>query len=200
MNLVTHSLGINFYLLAPPQPQADLALWADKIDQHYSETRLELLIKELSDELGARTMSFSSVSYDPFGASANLLIAQQVSALAHLDASHISTHTYFDIGNELRWSSFRLELEISTCGDVHPVEALNGLFDKLKPHFGTIDARSRGAGVDSLGRISLAQDDRRLNEMAITGYRSCAEKNGYVMLASDQNAPVIAAAIAALVP
>ena len=53
MNLVTHSLGINFYLLAPPQPQADLVLWADKIDQHYSETRLELLIKELSDELGA---------------------------------------------------------------------------------------------------------------------------------------------------
>jgi hypothetical protein len=46
----------------------------------------------------------------------------------------------------------------------------------------------------------LAQDDRRLNEMAITGYSSCAEKNGYVMLASDQNAPVIAAAIAALVP
>ncbi len=47
MNLVTHSLGVNFYLLAPPQPQADLALWADKIDQHYSETRLELLIKRI---------------------------------------------------------------------------------------------------------------------------------------------------------
>ena len=92
-----------------------------------------------------------------------------------------------------------MELEISTCGDVHPVEALNGLFDKLKPHFATIDARSRGAGVDSLGRISLAQDDRRLNEMAITGYRSCAEKEGYVMLASNQNVPVIDAAIAALV-
>jgi hypothetical protein len=35
--------------------------------------------------------------------------------------------------------------------------------------------------------------------MAITGYRSCAEKEGYVMLASNQNVPVIDAAIAALV-
>jgi hypothetical protein len=35
--------------------------------------------------------------------------------------------------------------------------------------------------------------------MSITGYSSCAEKDGYVMLASDQNVPVIDAAITALI-
>lgn len=199
MNLVTHSLGVNFYFLAPPQPAADLVLWADRLDQQYSETRLELLIKKLSDELGARTMSFSSVSYDPHGASANLLIAQHVSALAHLDASHISTHTYFDVGDENQWSSFRLELEISTCGDTHPVESLNGLFDRLKPHFATIDERSRGAGVDSSGQISLAKNDRRLKEMTIADYNVCAQREGSAMLTSNKNDSVIHAAIAALV-
>jgi len=199
MNLVTHSLGANFYTLAPPQSENDVLFWAEQIDQLYSETRLESLIRNLSDELGALTMSFSSVSYDPHGASANLLIAQHVSALAHLDASHISTHTYFELGDERRWSSFRLELEISTCGDVHPVDALSGLFEHLNPHFATIDSRTRGTRTDANGQISLAKDNRDIGKVRVKGYELNAAKEGTAMLVSCQNDPVIQKAISGLV-
>ena len=195
MNLVTHSLGVNFYLLAPPQSVSSLSLWAENIDQTYSEQGLEKLIRKLSDDLGAQTMSFSAVSYDPHGASANLLIAQHVSTLAHLDASHISSHTYFDVGNIERWSTFRLELEISTCGDIHPMSRLNELFHKLKPHFATVDSRSRGAETDSEGLITLAGNGEISFELEIDGYDLHLAKRGFGLLVSRAIEPVIEGAI-----
>jgi len=145
--------------------------WAESTDQAFSEMKLESLIRQLSDELGAKTMNFSSVSYQPYGASANLLIAQNISALAHLDASHISTHTYFDIGDVDRWSSFRLELEISTCGDIHPTVCLENLFHSLKPHFATLDSRSRGISTDANGLLRLMGETGLAAGLEIPNYK-----------------------------
>lgn len=185
MNLVTHSLGVNFYLVAPPQSSIDILSWAEKIDQQYSEIELEAVLRNLSDALGAKTMSFSSVNYNPHGASANLLIAQHVSALAHLDASHISTHTYFDVGDVQRWSSFRLELEISSCGDIHPADCLEELFKNMVPHFATIDTRSRGIQRNTEGGLSLAEDEFRVEQLDLGGYDLRMVPNGSVVFVSN---------------
>jgi len=175
VNLITHSLGANFYLVLPPQDPALVRQWAERTDEAFSEARLELLLRNLSLEIGAKTMSFSAVTYQPHGASANLLIAQHISALAHLDASHISTHTYFDLGDLRRWSSFRLELEISTCGDIHPVVCLENLFKGLNPHFVTLDTRSRGISTDKNGELKLVGQSAPPAELTMSG----SELSGY---------------------
>ena len=98
------------------------------------------------------------------------MIAQHVSALAHLDASHISTHTYFDLGDARHWSSFRLELEISSCGDIHPADCLRALFHNMGPHFVTVDTRSRGIQRNTEGELSFAGDEFQVAQLDPDGY------------------------------
>ena len=62
----------------------------------------------------------------------------------HLDKSHISAHTYPDFESADGIVSFRVDIELSTCGTISPLNSLNAIFDFFDTDIVTIDYTVRG--------------------------------------------------------
>ena len=72
--------------------------------------------------------------------------------VAHLDKSHVTVHTYpeFHPNNDI--SSFRVDIDVSTCGKVSPLNALNFLIGSFDSDVITMDYRIRGFTRDLDGK------------------------------------------------
>lgn len=71
--------------------------------------------------------------------------------VAHLDKSHICVHTYPESHPEGGLCTFRADIEVSTCGVISPLKALNYLIHQLESDIVTIDYRVRGFTRDING-------------------------------------------------
>ncbi len=71
--------------------------------------------------------------------------------MAHLDKSHICVHTYPESHPEGGLCTFRADIEVSTCGVISPLKALNYLIHQLESDIVTIDYRVRGFTRDVNG-------------------------------------------------
>ena len=73
--------------------------------------------------------------------------------VAHLDKSHITVHTYPEMhphpDNGI--SSFRADIDVSTCGKISPLRALNYLIHAFESDIVIIDYRVRGFTRDIKG-------------------------------------------------
>lgn len=74
------------------------------------------------------------------------------SLVAHLDKSHITVHTYPEYHPDGGVCTFRADIDVSTCGKISPLNALNYLIDCFEPDIMTIDYRVRGFTRDITGR------------------------------------------------
>ena len=72
--------------------------------------------------------------------------------LAHLDKSHITVHTYPEYHPVLGISTFRIDIDVSTCGRISPLNALNYLIHSFDADIMTIDYRVRGFTRDFTGK------------------------------------------------
>ena len=72
--------------------------------------------------------------------------------VAHLDKSHICVHTYPESHPEGGLCTFRADIEVSTCGVISPLKALNYLIHQLESDIVTIDYRVRGFTRDIEGK------------------------------------------------
>jgi S-adenosylmethionine decarboxylase len=97
--------------------------------------------------------------------------------VAHLDKSHLTVHTYPESHPKESFSTFRADIDVSTCGRVSPLKALNYLIHSFESDIVIMDYRVRGFTRDINGRkhfidhkISsiqnfLAQDTRNRYQM-----------------------------------
>ena len=94
---------------------------------------------------------FKSQDYEPEGASVTMLIAEHEltspdeaedytheepgplpkNIANHLDKSHVTVHTYPEIHPHDGISTFRADIDVSTCGLISPLRALNYLIHVL---------------------------------------------------------------------
>jgi S-adenosylmethionine decarboxylase len=72
--------------------------------------------------------------------------------VAHLDKSHITVHTYPESHPENALSTFRADIDVSTCGVISPLKALNYLIHSFESDIVTIDYRVRGFTRDMDGK------------------------------------------------
>ena len=72
--------------------------------------------------------------------------------LAHLDKSHITVHTYPESHPDVEISTFRADIDVSTCGVISPLKALNYLLHCFDSDIVTTDYRVRGFTRDVRGR------------------------------------------------
>ncbi len=145
--------------------------------------RLENILKGVADIIGARILNLSTQDYDPMGASVVILIAEGSTpneatgsiSLAHLDKSHICAHTYPETDNASGISTFRVDIDISTCGKISPLRSLNYLiksFDSEVVLLTTACVASLGTSKVrscSLTTISIqsSNSSRKLSEEAL---------------------------------
>ena len=77
-------------------------------------------------------------------------ISSQVSC--HLDKSHITAHTYPDASDPKGICSFRVDIDIATCGEIIPLKAINSLFKSFECDVVLIDYVVRGFTRTDRGR------------------------------------------------
>ena len=158
-NNLTKSLSFNIYVVCyakTPREQHDYIAY---IDEQYNSERLTGILTTLTDMIGANVLNISRQDYEPQGASVTLLIAegsmvpvQGETQVAHLDKSHVTVHTYPEYHPETCLATFRVDIDVATCGEITPLSTLDYLIGSFDSDIITMDYRIRGFTRDVNGR------------------------------------------------
>ena len=157
-NNLTKSLTFNIYDICYAQRPEARKEYLEYIDEEYNADRLTQILTEVSDIIGANILNISSQDYDPMGASVTILIAEEPIepkpdlVVAHLDKSHLCIHTYPETDSKSGVSTFRVDVDVSTCGRISPLKALNHLIDSFESDIVLMDYKVRGFTRDTRGR------------------------------------------------
>ena len=167
-NNLTKTLSFNFYDVSYANTLQQRDEYLEYIDETYNAQRLTEVLTEVADIIGANILNLATQDYDPSGASVTMLISEENAyceelpsdsagqqgpgtVVAHLDKSHLTAHTYPESHPEGGISTFRADLDISTCGRISPLKALNFLIDSFNEDIVIMDYRVRGFTRDMSG-------------------------------------------------
>ncbi len=158
-NNLTKALSFNIYDVCyakTPREQKDYIAY---IDEQYNSERLTNILTRLTDMIGATVLNVSRQDYEPQGASVTILIAegsmipvQGETQLAHLDKSHVTVHTYPEYHPDTCLATFRVDIDVATCGEITPLSTLDYLIRSFDSDIITMDYRVRGFTRDVDGK------------------------------------------------
>lgn len=157
-NNLTKSLSFNIYDVCYAKRPEARKEYLEYIDEEYNADRLTRILTEVTEIIGANILNISSQDYDPMGASVTILIAEEPvepkpdQILAHLDKSHLCIHTYPETDNKSGISTFRVDVDVSTCGKISPLKALNHLVSSFESDIVLMDYKVRGFTRDYQGK------------------------------------------------
>jgi S-adenosylmethionine decarboxylase len=168
-NNLTKTLSFNIYDVSYASTDAQNREYMDYIDEAYNAERLTQILENVANIIGAKILNIAKADYDPLGASVTILISEEETAplginnsetpgpvpetvVAHLDKSHLTVHTYPETHPDYGISTFRADIDVSTCGMISPLKALNFLIHSFESDIVTIDYRVRGFTRDVSGK------------------------------------------------
>lgn len=190
-NNLTKSLSFNIYDICYARTAEQKKAYVAYIDEVFNAERLTQILTEVSDIIGANILNVARQDYEPEGASVTILIAEEYAyhgpeseaVVAHLDKSHICVHTYPEFHPDHGISTFRADIDVSTCGLISPLKALEHLIYSFESDVVAIDYRVRGFTRDVDGGKHFI--DHEIN--SIQDYVPDDVKNRYQMV--DVNVP-----------
>lgn len=154
-NNLTKSLSFNIYDICYARSKASQIDYLEYIDEEYNSEKLQSIAEEVTRIIQARIVNLSTQDYDPRGASVTVLINEghePRDMVAHLDKSHIAAHTYPENNIESGIATFRVDIDVSTCGMISPLRALDFLIDCFDSDVVLMDYKVRGFTRDVRGR------------------------------------------------
>jgi len=168
-NNLTKTLSFNIYDICYAQTTQQCNEYIDYINRAYNSERLTQILTNVADIIGATILNVAHQDYEPQGASVTMLISEEPVAserlsnteapgplpdalVAHLDKSHLTVHTYPESHPDYGISTFRVDIDVSTCGRVSPLRALNYLIHSFESDIVTMDYRVRGFTRDIKGK------------------------------------------------
>ncbi len=192
-NNLTKTLSFNIYDICYAKTSQERRAYIEYIDEEYNAERLTHILTEVTRIIGANVLNIARQDYEPQGASVTLLVSEEFDAsdlqnseapgplpetvVAHLDKSHITVHTYPESHPDNGISTFRADIDVSTCGRISPLKALNYLIHSFDSDMVTMDYRVRGFtrdvdghkhfidhGINSIQNF-IAEDTKELYEM-----------------------------------
>ena len=149
-NNLTKALSFNIYDVCYAKTAREQKDYIAYIDEQYNSERLTGILTNLTDMIGAQVLHISQQDYEPQGASVTLLIAEGSmipagsTQLAHLDKSHVTVHTYPEYHPETCLATFRVDIDVATCGEITPLSTLDYLIGSFDSDIITMDYRVRG--------------------------------------------------------
>lgn len=167
-NNLTKTLSFNIYDVCYAVTDVQNREYMDYIDEVYNAERLTQILEDVANIIGAKILNIAKADYDPLGASVTILVAEEDHVplgvnneeepgpvpeilVAHLDKSHLTVHTYPESHPDFGISTFRADIDVSTCGMISPLKALNFLIHSFESDIVTIDYRVRGFTRDVVG-------------------------------------------------
>ena len=72
--------------------------------------------------------------------------------VGHLDKSHVTVHTYPEYHPENAIATFRVDIDVATCGEISPLQTLDYLIGSFDSDIITMDYRVRGFTLDVDGK------------------------------------------------
>ncbi len=168
-NNLTKTLSFNIYDICYAVTPAQVREYIAYIDEAYNAERLTHILQDVAEIIGANILNIARQDYDPQGASVTMLIseepvaAQEISnteapgplpeaVVGHLDKSHLTVHTYPESHPDNGISTFRVDIDVATCGRISPLKALNYLIHSFDSDIVTLDYRVRGFTRDVKGK------------------------------------------------
>ena len=169
-NNLTKSLSFNIYDICYARSEAHHQEYIEYIDEAYNAERLTKILTEVAHIIGATVLNVARQDYEPEGASVTMLICEEPiesvekdSVVAHLDKSHITVHTYPETHPDHGISTFRADIDVSTCGLISPLRALNYLINSFESDIVIMDYRVRGFTRNVRGRKHFI--DHKINSI-----------------------------------
>ncbi|HNZ50795.1 MAG TPA: adenosylmethionine decarboxylase [Bacilli bacterium] len=162
-NNLTKTLSFNIYDICYTGDEFERKAYIEYINQQYNSNRLKKILTEVTKIINAKILNIATQDYEPQGASVTVLVSEyhdvnglnevpkKDSVVGHLDKSHLTVHTYPEShpGNPI--STFRVDIDVSTCGEISPLKALHYLISQFDSDIITIDYRIRGFTRDLNG-------------------------------------------------
>lgn len=150
-NNLTKSLSFNIYDVCYAKSEREQRDYIDYIDEQYNSDRLTSIIYKLTEMIDATVLNVSKQDYDPQGASVTFLLAEKSilrgsndTVVAHLDKSHVTVHTYPEYHPDNSIATFRVDIDVATCGEITPLSTLDFLISSFDSDIITMDYRVRG--------------------------------------------------------
>ncbi|HHJ14147.1 MAG TPA: adenosylmethionine decarboxylase [Gammaproteobacteria bacterium] len=179
-NNLTKTLSFNIYDICYTNSPADRREYIKYIDEAYNASRLTQILTDVCGIIDASILNIARQDYDPQGASVTMLIAEDAvpdpelsntespgplptAVAGHLDKSHVTVHTYPESHPHNGISTFRADIDVSTCGRISPLKALNYLIHSFESDIVIMDYRVRGFTRDVRGRKHFI--DHKINSI-----------------------------------
>ena len=167
-NNLTKSLSFNIYDVCYAKSEREQRDYIAYIDEQYNSERLTGILERVTEMIGAHVLNISTQDYDPQGASVTFLIAEESmlagrragtraelsgeTMVAHLDKSHVTVHTYPEYHPDTFLATFRVDIDVATCGEITPLSTLDYLIGSFDSDIITMDYRVRGFTRDVTGK------------------------------------------------
>lgn len=172
-NNLTKIVSFNLYDFAVARTQSERDSYIKYLHEHFSGPRITQILSEIARIIDAEVLSVSAQDYDPYGASSLVLMSDlghgqvvgpdgkvvpgdsdnkvAASVGAHLTKSHLCAHTYPDVLDPRGICTFRVDIDIATCGTIVPLRALDYMFESFENDVVIIDYVVRGFTRDTEG-------------------------------------------------
>lgn len=175
-NNLTKTLSFNIYDICYANTPAQRREYIAYIDEEYNAERLTQILSDVCNIIGANILNIARQDYEPAGASVTMLIAEEAlkpsqiltsaapgplpqAVVGHLDKSHVTVHTYPESHPDNGISTFRADIDVSTCGRISPLKALNYLIHSFESDIVILDYRVRGFTRDVQGKKHFIDHD-----------------------------------------
>ncbi len=159
-NNLTKSLSFNIYDVCYAKSAREQKDYIAYIDEQYNSERLTNILYEVTNGINATVLNVSRQDYEPQGASVTFLIAEESmleqksgeTIVGHLDKSHVTVHTYPEYHPDNSIATFRVDIDVATCGEITPLSTLDYLIGSFDSDIITMDYRVRGFTRDINGK------------------------------------------------
>lgn len=156
-NNLTKILSFNLYDFCIAMNEKQKQEYIQYIHTKFCAKNIRDIARNICNIIEANILNESIQDYDPVGASTMTLMSDikgggnwelgpngQAAVKMHLDKSHITTHTYPDASDPEGICTFRLDIDVATCGEIIPLRALNYMFEVFECDVVYIDYVVRG--------------------------------------------------------
>ncbi|MFA7672529.1 MAG: adenosylmethionine decarboxylase [Clostridia bacterium] len=158
-NNLTKTLSFNIYDVCYAKTEREQREYIAYINEEYNSERLTSILTQVTGMIGATVLNVAKQDYDPQGASAAFLIAEGTMVphkkddiVGHLDKSHVTVHTYPEYHPDNAIATFRVDIDVATCGEITPLSTLDFLIGNFDSDIITMDYRVRGFTRDMAGK------------------------------------------------